>query len=181
MGVAYSMYACGPHLLEMSFVCRVHSFAFVNVCVCVHPPSPFSSGVITSRRTLWWSGLAPGGGPKSPLLSFPPCTPLYLPPFVCSFPPLQTSHSFFHRSSLPPLSFHSSLKSFLSSLPTSINPSSVIPVVFPLLSWQILVIPDSPQGRTGVFQTFPPQASLPKPLSTEKHAAGKYKSLDNRE
>lgn len=68
----YTVCAHGRHLLEMSIVCGVHSFAYVNVYVCVHPLFLFSPNVITSRHTLWWSGLAPGQGSKSPLLSFFP-------------------------------------------------------------------------------------------------------------
>lgn len=153
------------------FVCRVCSFAFVNVCVCSPPPpSLFSSGVITSRRTLQWSGLALGRGPKSPLslsLSLLPSNPFSISLLLFVLLPL-CSH--------PTLS--SAVPHYQVSLPPSFNPSSVIPAVFPLLSWQILVIPDNPQGMTGVFQIFPPQACLPRPLSTLKHAAGKC--LDDR-
>lgn len=176
------MCLCALHVCYIAFVCmwltsvgdvfgcRVCYFAFVNVCGCSPPPHPYSA-LAWSLPDVLCSGvvwpLVEAPSPLSLSLSLLPSNPfsislllfVLLPP--CSHPTLS-----------------SAVPHYQVSLPPSFNPSSVIPAVFPLLSWQILVIPDNPQGMTGVFQTFPPQACLPRPLSTLKHAAGKY--LDDR-
>lgn len=153
-----AVYACGRHLLEMSFVC---TFFRIGACVCVFTPHPHSAPVWSLPDIL--CGLAPSQGPKTPLLSFPPCTPNpFQTPYFCSSPPIPSSHSFFLCPPSPPLSFHSSLKSLtpslLQTLPQSFqwcSPSS------PGRSWSFLT---THREWLGFSRLSLPQASLPMQL-----------------
>lgn len=108
---------------------------------------------------VWHLVKAPGS--HSPIFLLPSNLLPLSPSFCLFFPPIQPSQPFsplsaphYHLSPFTPAPHHSLLF-------PSLSLSLIIPVVFPLLYWQVLVIPDSPQRMIGVFQTFPPQVPLP--------------------
>lgn len=167
------MYSCGLHL-RCLFNVGVHSFAFVNVYACSTPiPILLWCDHFQTCSVVEWFGPWLRPQVPSPLFSSlsSPLTHFQSTSFCLFFSSYPLSPLFLPRSLIT--------ESFSSSLPTSFNPSSVIPEVFPLLSWQIPVIPDSPQGMCRVLQTFLHHARLSNPQSGETHDAGKC--LGNRE
>lgn len=96
--------------------------------------------LLLPHSALRWSlpdyFFGPNWGPKSPLLSLSPSN-------LFSFPPPTVPRSTFLPFS--PLPSHSLLFFF------AFSTYPVIPEAFPLLSWQIIAIPDRPWGIFGVF------------------------------
>lgn len=139
------------------------------VHVCSHPPHPHPALVCDHFQTH--SAVErfdpPGRGPSSPSSLFPLQAIFNLPPFVCSSPP-NPPHAALPLSLCPSLRSHSLLRSLLRSFQWC----------FPLLSWQVRAIPDSPQGMTGFSRLSLLELVSPSPLSAEKPAAGKCH--DNR-
>lgn len=126
-------YACGSHLLGVSFLCRLRSSVFVNVCAPFNP-HPYSA-VVWSLPDVFCGGVVfgPWWRPRVPsTLFFPPLlSPLthFLPPSYCLFSFCYPVSPLFLPLPIVTKSFSSSLQTFTP------DPSSITPEVFPGKSW----------------------------------------------
>lgn len=139
---------------------RQYSFAFMNVRLTPIPMQLWCDHFQTS--SVVELVLAPDWGPTSPLF-FSLCSRLshFQSPTLFQSAHSHSSHIQYQCDFL--------LHSLYLFQPLS-GYSRGFP---PLLSWQILVIPDSPRGMFVFFSTSPVQACLSDSLSIKTHVAGK--------